>query len=416
MRRLRHGSGAPAVNGSPATVRVRPFTVVPQNGEFLVGTPETGTFFVMPEVGVRVLELLRSGKTLDEVTVQAAELAGTAVDVEDFVASLTDLGLVSSEAEDVGPPAPEPPPVLRRPPLWHPLMGLPAWLLAGGSVVFCLSSFATRPGLWPTYRDFFFLSTPARSLAALTAITLLIAGAHEVSHWLGARLQGLPARITVTRRFYLLTFETDLTGLWALPRERRIWPLLMGMASDVTLLAIVLAARMADSAGMWHAPPAVAKLLAAVTLTLVYLISGQFYVFARTDLYALLVVATGCYDLARTTSLTLRSRLRMTSAAQRAELEAAHPRDRAVARWYVWCHIGGMTLAATFFVLYFAPTTIRSALWVAGTLSDKNPMALAFWEAAGLGVLILLPRTLGLAVAVRDGWRRIRAHRAGRSA
>jgi hypothetical protein len=131
-------------------------------------------------------------------------------------------------------------------------------------------------------------------------------------------------------------------------------------------------------------------------------ICTQFFVFVRTDIYAVLLTATGCSDLWSVTRLTLRRHLGLARPADRAELEEAHPRDRAVARWYVWLYVAGMLLAAWFFVAYFVPATLRTVRWIAATLGSADPSHAAFWQAAAFGLLLLGPQLLTLRVIGRD--------------
>lgn len=119
-------------------------------------------------------------------------------------------------------------------------------------------------------------------------------------------------------------------------------------------------------------------------------------------MYAVFVTATGCFNLWRVTGLLLRHRLGLARTAHRAELPSAHPRDRAVARWYVWVYAAGLLVAGWFFVVYFAPATLRLVRWIVSMVAAADPRQLGFWEAAGFGTLILLPYLLTLWVFVRD--------------
>lgn len=400
---------------TPASaLRVRPLTVVEHGEDYLIGDAERGTYIVVPPVGVTVIELLRSGRPVTEITVAAAESSGMDVDVADFAEALCELGL-AEPAE--GPAlqasaAPEPlagfrvVPARRR---WAPLVvGLPAWLFAGLAFLVCVVGFAVRPGLWPSVADAFPLGTPILSVITLTAVTCVLRGLHELCHWLAARAEGVAAKVRIDRRLYFLVFETDLTGLWGLPRRRRYWPLLIGLGFDTVVLAIVLALRLAAQAGFWHPPSGLAKILAAVTLVQVVGICMQFFVFMRTDVYAVVLTATGCSNLWSVTRLMLRRYLGLARPAHQAELEEAHPRDRAVARWYVWLYVAGTLLAMWFFVAYFVPATLHVVRWIAATVASADPHRGAFWEALGFSVVLLWPELLTLWVAVRDVGRKIR--------
>jgi putative peptide zinc metalloprotease protein len=392
---------------TPASLlRVRPLSVVEHGQDYLIGDAERGTFVVVPPIAVTVIELLRSGRPVAEVSAAAAASCGTDVDVADFAESLCELGLAEL-AEGPALPAAAPETAAqsggpaRRP--WAPLVvGFPAWLLAGLALGGCIAGFAVRPGLWPSASDLFPLASPVLSVIALSVAMCALRGLHELCHWLAARAEGVKARVRVDRRLYVLVFETDLTGLWGLPRRRRYWPLLIGLGFDTVVLAAALALRLAAQAGLWDPAPGLAKMLAAVTLIQIVGIGLQFCVFVRTDIYAVLVAATGCSNLWAVTRLTLRRRIGLARPAHRAELEAAHPRDLAVARWYVWLYAAGTLLAAWFFVTYFVPATVRVVRWVAASVASADPHRGAFWEALGFGLFLLWPELLTLWVAARD--------------
>jgi hypothetical protein len=268
--------------------------------------------------------------------------------------------------------------------------------------------FALRPSLFPSASDIFFLDTPARSLAALTLITYALAGAHEGCHWLAARAAGVPARITIGRRLYFLVLEIDLSGLWSLPRRRRYGPLLAGMAFDAVVLLGLIAARYGDAAGWWRLGDDAGAVLTAITFVEIAALVSQCWIFARTDLYAVLITATGCVNLFEVNRLLVRRTLRRITPDQRRELAAAHARDVEVARWYRWVYLLGIAAAAWFFVVFFAPATVHLVGWIADSVASEPVVSERFWEALVFGLLILAPRALTLGVAVRDLrlWRR----------
>jgi hypothetical protein len=130
----------------------------------------------------------------------------------------------------------------------------------------------------------------------------------------------------------------------------------------------------------------------------------------RTDVYALVVTATGCVNLWRVNQLLLRRTLRRhLSPGEAHELRHAHSRDLAVARWYVWVYVAGLALAAWSFVEFFAPATVRTVVWMGSTVVEADVDAVAFWEALVFGTIILLPKAVAAVVAVGDLRRRRRA-------
>jgi hypothetical protein len=233
-------------------------------------------------------------------------------------------------------------------------------------------------------------------------MTYVLAAAHEVCHWLAARAEGVSSRITVSRRLYFLVLEIDLTGLWSLPRRRRYSALLAGMAFDSVVLAGLLIARFGDSAGLWALGEAAGRMLTALTFVEIVEIVSQFWIFARTDLYAVLITATGCVNLLRVNHLMVRRAVRRTTPEQERELAESHERDLQVARWFRWAYLLGLGAAVWFFVVYFAPATIRLVTWIVTSLAHSGLASEHFWEALLFGGLLLLPRGLTLALALRD--------------
>jgi putative peptide zinc metalloprotease protein len=387
--------------GPRSVLRLHALTITPQAGGFVVGRADTGRFVALPEVGVRVLELLRAGQT-----VQQASLAVTPpsapehVDVLGFARSLVRLGFV-----DAVDGCASPGPAMRasgvavtvRPRLrW--LFARPAAVAAAGCGVGALVLMATVTSVRPHALDVFFLPNPAASLALLTLLTYVLAAVHELAHVLAAAALGVPARLRVTRRLYFLTFETNLTGLWALPSRQRVGPLLAGLGFDAVVLFGVLVLRAAEVG-----PD---RFLAALALVELSAIVTQFFVFLRTDVYSVMTALLGCTNLSETTRLLLRGSLRRLSPEQQAKLAASLPRDLAVARWYRIVHLAGMGLALWFFVTYFVPSTWHLVVWMQQALTRSGPATMPFYEALVLGIVLLSPRLLTLALALRDAFNR----------
>jgi hypothetical protein len=382
---------------------VRALTVVPEGDEFLVGDPESSVYVVLPAVGVRVLELLRSRRTLADASAEAKREVGYDVDVLDFAQSLLELGFASRTDPDRTEDDEGAMRSSHMPPRWlrYAFSGV-AWIVYTAVALVVIGLLASRPALFPRVSDLFFLDTPARSLAALTVIIYVLAAAHEGCHWLAARAEGVDAQITVSRRLYFLVLEIDLTGLWSLPRRRRYGPLLAGMAFDALLLFPVLLARFGDGAGWWRVGDSAARLLAALTFVQVAALMSQFWIFVRTDVYAVLITATGCVNLFRVNQLMVRRALRIMTIEQERELRDAHERDRVVARWYRWIYLGGLGAATWFFLVYFAPATIKLTTWIVASVAHAGVGSEQFWEALVFGGLIFSPRLITFVVALRD--------------
>ncbi|CAM5777865.1 hypothetical protein [Cellulomonas persica] len=391
----------PAPQVLPSSVlRLHALTRTTQGDRVVVGRADTGRFVAIPAVGLRALDLLDEGRSVAEVEREVTpDDAPEPVDVLAFARSLVALGFVAEvdDARSDGASAEAGPArgfvvAPRARARW--LFSRAGAVLAALCGVAVVAMLVAVPSVRPHALDVFFLDSPARSLAVVTVVTYVLAGLHELAHVMAAAALGVPARLRITRRLYFLTFETNLTGLWALPPRRRVGPLLAGMAFDVVVLAAALALR---AAGI--GPD---RLLAAVALVELSAIVVQFFVFLRSDVYAVMTALLGCTHLQRTTRLLLRRAVRRLTPDERATLAATPPRDLAVARWYRFVHVAGMVLATWFFVVLFVPSTWHLLTWMRDSLVSAGPTSGAFWEALVLGVLLLSPRVLTAVVAVRD--------------
>lgn len=387
---------------------MRQLAIRREGDEYLVGELGHGTFVELPPIAIEVIEALREGRTVAETARITLEKTGEEVDVADFAEALVGLGFVaevdgvavasSGDAElTLGGRTGA---VVAR--LARPLFSGPAWVVYVAAFAGCVLALTTVPRLRPTYRQLFFLPNPVLSVALLTVISLVIAVGHESAHWLGARVAGVPARITVSRRYYLLALQTDLSALWALPPRRRLGPLLAGMAWNTVLTAALITARWAVLAGWWHPPVTLARLLAAIILSQVISVSMQFLVFLRTDIYAVLVTGLGCRNLTRVSRLQLTRRYRKLTPAEARELAAAGPRDLAAARWYGWLQLSGLVLMLFYFTFYFAPATGHVIRWTASGLRTPG----GFWQALVSGCAALVPAAVPPATWLRDLYRR----------
>lgn len=396
---------APALD--PHTVLlVRPLSIVPDGDEFLVGDVERTEYVMLPRIGVDVIRLLQAGHTL----AQTCATIGPEVDVPDFVNSLLDLGFASVQPSGSVVAAARQVQVGLPLGLRH-LFGPVGWTLAGISVALSLAIVARWPALFPTYQDIFFLGSPLPSIVCITLLTYGLAAVHEVCHWAAARAAGVDAQMTINRRLYFLVFETDLSGLWSLPRGRRYGPLLAGMAFDTMVFCAVELGRAGVELGWWQLAPGVGPLLGAVAFVQLIALAAQGYVFMRTDLYAVLITATGCINLWRINQLRLLALVRRLNVAQQAELAAAHGRDLEVARWYAPISVVGVGLAVACFGVYFLPATLHLLEWLAATLSAAQLASPEFWAALAFSIVVLSPRVLTLAVLSRDLYRRFAPRR-----
>lgn len=376
-------------------VRLRKLSVVAEGDDVLIGEPESGKFVAVPPVGGLVVTALLEGRTVAEAQAAAEAAAGEPVDVASFVDTLGQLGFLDDGSTATAAPSA---PVQQRD--WlagfrqervRPLFGRVAWLLYAMAAGFCVLVFALRPDLWPASTDALVLPDAGLSVLIMIPLSYLMAGVHELWHWLAACAAGIRTRFGIDRRWYFLVFETDLSQLWSLPRRSRYGPQLAGLAVDMVMLAVLLAIEL-----LWPGQRLAAGLVFAVVATTLW----QCMIFLRTDLYGVLVTATGCRDLWRAKTLLLRKAFGRLTADETAELAKASARDVEVGRWFRWVWLAGCVVALGYFVLFYVPLLVSVLHWtVTGLTGGVHGR---FWWSLIGSTLLYVPFLAAAAIAVKE--------------
>ncbi|SBT41670.1 hypothetical protein [Micromonospora auratinigra] len=378
--------------------------------EYVVGDPATGTFVVVPEVGARLVELFAAGRTVAEAAEQVERDTGEAIDALDFVTVLTEAGVLDDRPVEAARPAPRHWSISRIPARYvRPLFGPTAWTCYVGCLVATALMFAAEPSLLPTYEDTFIFPDVVLSLLVTNVVVVVLTVVHEVWHALAGAAVGVPSRLRVERRGIFPVLETDLTGLWALPPERRYGPFLAGMAIDAVLLFAAVAPRFAWSRGWIDLSPEVIRFLAMVVFSQVVKLAFQTLAYLRTDMYLVMATATGCRNLHQVTRLSLKRRIRRLTPAESTVLRDAHERDLRVSRWYRLLYLAGLVWMAWFAVHFLYPSAKVTLGWAAGVLVGAPVASAYWWEGIALALFASLNVLLPLGVVVRNRRRAGRA-------
>lgn len=357
--------------------------------EYVVGDPYTGVFVSVPAVGALAVRLLAAGRTVGETADAVRARTGLDVDVVDLAESIHAAGLTPPVKRDRAP--------VRFARTAAVLFSGPAWTAYVSCFVGVLAMFVVEPGLLPTYEALYFVPDVFLSLLVLNALGMMAGALHELGHVLGGAAHGVPGRLRIGRRAYFLVLETDLTGLWALPRRQRYGPFLAGLAFDSVLMFGAVGTRFGWVRGWWDVPPVVLRLLGAFVLVQAFVMAFQGLAFMRTDGYMVLSTAVGGRNLHRVSALSLRRAvgLRLT-AREKAELAGAHPADIGHARWYRLLYLLGIGWVLWFLVAYVWPSLRVIVGWTLITVQRGSPAQALWWEAA----LLLMVEAMFVVVPV----------------
>ncbi|HEX8079531.1 MAG TPA: hypothetical protein VF557_04940 [Jatrophihabitans sp.] len=380
-------------------------SLVAEGDDVMVGNPATATFVAVPAVGGVVLSALAAGRSIPEAAAAAFEHSQVEVDVEDFLATLEETGILVYEQ---GVALPGEVRWVSGVPSWlaRPLFGKVAWSCYALAFVFVVVALAAEPALRPSFEDYLFLPDPILSILCVYAMSVVIVITHESWHWLAGRAIDVPARFRFSYRGAFLVAETDLSLLLTRPRRQRYGPMLAGPAFDTSLLALALGLRWAYFDLGLPLPDVLARLLGVLILMIVGNLVLQCAVFLRTDLYAVLACALRCDNLYRTSWLTMKKRLLPMTAGESAELESAGRRDRSVARWFSVLYLVGMLGVFWFMLTYILPAAAGGFSWMVPNIMSLNTGSLAFWESVAVALLSAASTLAPLPLALRE--RRLR--------
>ncbi|WP_157631275.1 hypothetical protein [Catelliglobosispora koreensis] len=365
--------------------------------EYLVGDPDQGIYFSVPGQGARLIELFAQGHTIAEAADILRVETGADVDALDFATEIAAAGVVGVERP--------------RGRFWavskiparfvKPLFGRVAWCFYAGCFVGAVTLFVLEPGLLPTYEDLFFTPSVLLSIMAVNVLALSLTGLHEVWHALAGAALGVRSTIRLDQRAYFPVLQTDLTGVWAVPPGRRFGPFLAGMAIDSVVLCAALTVKFGWTRGWFDVPPTLIRILGVVVLTLVVGTVFQALAFLRTDLYMVLLTATGGRNLHRITQLSLKKRFWRLTAADAAELDNAHPRDVSTARWYQMLYLAGLLWLCWYAFHFLLPSARIVFGWPAAALTAAPWGSADWWEALALAALAAVQLGLPLFIIIR---------------
>ncbi len=300
-----------------ATVIVHPFTRQAEGEEIVIGQPETGAFLALPPDAVELLDALASGRTVGEALAQYQERHGEEPDLDGLLEHLEPYGFVGPAQTASGRrEAPGSRRMKKRyhltgisEPLARLLFGHPALVLYGLIIAAGLAALAARPSILPEWRSFIDPEHLTAMALGVSALALSTTALHELGHLVAARAAGISCTLGLGNRLWVLVAETDMTGVWALPRRQRYLPILAGPLVDAVSVSLLLLALFAESSGWLALPLWVARFARILVFLYLMRLLWQCYFFVRTDFYYAVATALGCKDLLRDTEGFLRNAL-----------------------------------------------------------------------------------------------------------
>jgi putative peptide zinc metalloprotease protein len=398
---------------SDARVVVRPFTRQQEAEETVIGRPETSVFLVLPNDAIEILDELASGKTVGEAQAEYQQKYGEIPEMEEFLGYLESKGFVDPW-RDGGPPAEapqEPGPAAVR---FH-FTNIPQAFaqrifnrrtLAACGVLISLGIvvLALQPSLFPSWKDLFFRQHMSAITLTVIALYFLSIFIHEMSHLLAARAAGVSSRMGISHRLWMLVAETDMSGLWSVPRNERYLPLLAGPLVDATSASLLLMLLFADGRHWLTLWPPAASVARAMVLVYFLALSWQCFFFVRTDFYYAIANYFGCKNLLKDTEDFLRNLARRWIPAVKPVDQSQIPEsERKVIRGYAAVWTVGRIAALCILFFVHIPLLVSYVRLIASTLSaGYRGNADAYLDTLLMTSFVTLPLAAGFWLWIRS--------------
>lgn len=377
--------------GPEDQVAVSAFTRQSSRDGVIIGLPDARAFIALPAEAVELLDQLAAGSTVGEAAAYYLAKYEETPALDELLVELAARGFVRSITPGESPAAA----AARATQAASPLAGQRAaraifskLLLGAGAalVALALALLATTPELIPGPRSIYFTDHRTRYLLVLVLWNYVAVVIHEMAHATAARAAGVKARFGIGTRLWVLVAETDLTGLWALPKRQRFLPLLAGAAVDALSFSVCVVVLALQRRAVIALPVPAVKLIAAVSFTYLMRLLWQCFVFVRTDFYYVIANFCDCANLMQDTEALLRHywrrAVRWGRERARPEIPAAELR---CVRLFAPVWLGGRILAFLSLFLITLPVTLLYIRSVAHALTRGTSPE----RADGLGVVVL---------------------------
>ncbi|MBV9786850.1 MAG: hypothetical protein JOZ51_01660 [Chloroflexi bacterium] len=402
-------------------VAIYPFTRQPDGEEIVIGRTDTATFLALPPDAIEILDHLSQGKTVGEAQQIYQQKYGELPDLEEFLQELEGEGFVqplgaagtqsaSAAQAAVFKVAPTknapvqfhfanfPQPIAQR------IFSRPVVAVTSVLIVLALLAVAAEPAVLPGWRAYFFSEHIAFGGILVMVIGYITTFFHEMAHLVAARAVGVSSRLGISNRLWVVVAETDMTGVWAIPRNQRYLPMLAGPLLDATCASVLILGFFAAERGLIPLHPNVALLGRVLLMTYLLSLLWQCYFFVRTDFYFVIANFLKCKNLLQDAVTFLRNLLSRVlpnvAYVDQSNIPAAELR---AIRWYSLIWIGGRIIALSALFFVSLPLLWNYGLLVFGIVRAgyaANPYGFA--NVVLMALLTFLHLGLGLGLWIRS--------------
>lgn len=379
-----------------ARVVVHPFVQRREGETVTIGDLDRRVFVTVPAEALEILGALAAGETVGEVARAYEQAHGETPDMEDFLSALAGKGFVTRFEGEPGMGVMQacarvPRVGGRRVALGQRVFGVSP--LVGYAATVCLGAVlvASDPRVIPGPRALVFHQHVAALLVALFVVSVTGVLVHESAHVVAAWACGVPARIRLGHRLWFVVAETEMSGLWLVPKRSRYLAFLAGAIIDAVSATVLIGFLWALRRGWVGVSPTLEQLSRAVLFSYLMRLLWQCFVFVHTDFYYVLATVLDCKRLLADTEDLLRNRLAsLRKTAPKVDQSAIPPAEMRAIRAYSVVWLGGRVLALGSLALITLPVLAGYGVELgrAATGANSGYGTADILIAAGLGVAI----------------------------
>jgi putative peptide zinc metalloprotease protein len=403
-------------------IEVYPFTRQVDGDEIVIGRLDTAVFLALLPDAVELLDHLADGKTVKQAQLLYQEKYGEIPDMEDFLTLLQQKGLVYPK--ETNQHIDQPNIVTNRSYFFNVVEHLPnrfhfvnfpqtlakqlfsrfALVFYSILILLAICAVALEPSIVPGWEAFFFRENITLMILSLTVLGYFTLFLHELAHLIAARAVGISSRLGISHRLWMVVAETDMTGIWSIPKSKRYVPFLAGPLLDMVSASIIIFILFGVHQHWITLPPIIFLLIRAILLSYLLRLLWQCYFFVRTDFYYIFANYFNCKNLMKDTENLLKNQIaKIIGSIPPVDLSSIPKAEMRVIRWYSCIWITGRLVAVGSLIFISIPLMYSYfiAIFHAISLGYRANIA-AFIDTLVIGSLFCVHQGAGLYLWLRS--------------
>ena len=385
---------------------VIPLSVQREDEGYLVGNQELEDFYQFPEEGLRIIQLLQQGQSPELIKQHCNKEFDDTVDVDDFIGVLSEIGFIypleqaasfEQQLQAAHSDGRWKFPLSQK--FAAGLFSLPMLLLYLAIVGYAVVSAVADPQLRINIHAFYIQDNLTILLLALLVLQAFTTALHEFGHMAAAAKYGIQSRLGWGNRLWSIVAEADLSGIHALPKRQRYFPLLAGLMVD--LLNIACITLLIKFLIEIHTYPFIIQIFQVLILQILFTMSWQFNLFLRTDIYYVLCVYCNYPNLDAEARIYLRALLHRVSAGRLGNAGPAVYHNLRTLRIFTAIWIAGRMVALALLLFVIIPTLYRYGRDAYQAFNNVTVTTYDKWDLSLFFILSCALLGLGLTVWIR---------------